>query len=296
MTRIAAGWLVVIACSASACDADGPEDGLRGEALPDGSGGEPVNQPIDQPIDRERAEGLVSPSPDLASYPAVVYHLDSTLENEGQGTCMDIPGGAAVLGAPVNQYPCHGGPAQQFYFEPRGDNSVVRNASTGMCVMPDAPTGSGFTLAQAPCDPANQAQEFFVWAFDKDHQPPYRNRMLLIWAPDLSYCVAATPGADPLELVPCSSDHDQIWEASYPNLTVPCAGHCGGYALVGCGCWDGCAKDMTYCCADWEQSCAVDSPPPPPPVGEDCSPDEQCCDPAPGGGCWQCWPAELQCP
>lgn len=280
-------WAVVATALVLGCSAtQSPESPLLDEDEASGDGASAI---------ADGGDGeLASPTSTEAPYSDIPWNLHSTLYNLGQTTCMDIPWGNPNPGEPANQYPCHGGPAQQFYLAQRPTGAVIRNANTGMCIMPDAATGSGYTLAQQPCDPTDTTQEFFPYVYIKGFQPPYDNTMVLYWADDPSLCVEAVPGIKQLELRPCTSSNDQSWYMSFPNLTHPCSGHCGEFALVGCVCDDRCMDSPGSCCPNWEESC--NSEPPPPPEGEDCEEGEQCCGSAVGGGCWMCWPEDQPCP
>jgi|JI10StandDraft_1071094.scaffolds.fasta_scaffold22718_4 hypothetical protein len=78
----------------------------------------------------------------------------ATTTTAGVEMCMDIPWGSAAPQTPVNQYPCHGGKAQQFYLE--WDLNfwtfrVISNAS-GLCLdVAGASTTSGALVQQYGC-------------------------------------------------------------------------------------------------------------------------------------------------
>jgi Ricin-type beta-trefoil lectin domain-like len=94
------------------------------------------------------------------SRPFSLYYLRNQAD-WATGNCLDIPSGSTDSHAPVNQYPCHYGPAQQFYFDYRQNATypAIVSASSGMCIdIPNASTASGTGLQQYPCHGgANQA-------------------------------------------------------------------------------------------------------------------------------------------
>lgn len=69
------------------------------------------------------------------------------------GKCADVPGGAQVPGAQLQQYSCHGGPNQRWAFMPNSDGSyLIRNLATNMCldVSGNAITDNA-AVGQWPC-------------------------------------------------------------------------------------------------------------------------------------------------
>jgi hypothetical protein len=72
----------------------------------------------------------------------------------GAEMCFDVPGGSASPQTPINQYPCHGGKAQQFYLEwdlAFSSFRIYSNAS-GLCLdVASASTVSGAAIQQYGC-------------------------------------------------------------------------------------------------------------------------------------------------
>lgn len=81
--------------------------------------------------------------------------------------CLDIPWGGPFPNFPLNQYPCHYGPAQRFWLDYSVDPDKPRmvSDSSGLCI--DVPSGSsadGVNLQQYPCHTgANQRFEMTFW-------------------------------------------------------------------------------------------------------------------------------------
>jgi hypothetical protein len=127
--------------------------------------------------------------------------------------CLDIPWGEARAGLPVNQFACHGGPAQRFAFERVGLGNAyrLRNTSSRLCVTPQAAGAGRFTLVQTACGQTTQQQ------FSLDGQlPPYQlPQSTLRWVQDPAYCVdvpsgVATDGVQ-LQLYPCHFQSNQVF-------------------------------------------------------------------------------------
>lgn len=78
----------------------------------------------------------------------------ATTTPAGVEMCMDLPWGSASPQTPINQYPCHGGKAQQFYLEWDANFWAFRiysNAS-GLCLdVASASTVSGAAIQQYGC-------------------------------------------------------------------------------------------------------------------------------------------------
>lgn len=84
----------------------------------------------------------------------------ATTTVNGVEMCMDLPWGSASPQTPINQYPCHGGKAQQFYLEwdlAFASFRIYSNAS-GLCLdVASASTVSGAAIQQYGC--ANQPNQ-----------------------------------------------------------------------------------------------------------------------------------------
>ncbi|MFP4031992.1 MAG: RICIN domain-containing protein [Desulfococcaceae bacterium] len=69
------------------------------------------------------------------------------------GRCLDVSGNSEASGANVQQYPCHGGPNQQWRLEPIGDGAYrIVAVHSDFCLDVDgAATESGANVQQYPC-------------------------------------------------------------------------------------------------------------------------------------------------
>jgi hypothetical protein len=57
------------------------------------------------------------------------------LQTQYSGKCADVPASSATLGLQMQQYSCHGGPNQRWYFMPGSDGSyLIRNMATNLCL------------------------------------------------------------------------------------------------------------------------------------------------------------------
>jgi hypothetical protein len=69
------------------------------------------------------------------------------------GNCLDVSGDRREAGANVQQYPCHGGPNQQWRLEPIGDGAYrIVAVHSGACLDVDgASAEAGANVQQYPC-------------------------------------------------------------------------------------------------------------------------------------------------
>jgi hypothetical protein len=80
-------------------------------------------------------------------------YLIHTLGPAGERMCLDVPWGNPYPHAGLNQYPCHGGPAQRWFldYSNAGGPGLV-NAVTGSCIdVPGGSQQSGQALQMFPC-------------------------------------------------------------------------------------------------------------------------------------------------
>ena len=80
-------------------------------------------------------------------------------------TCLDLTGGATSSGTAVNQWPCHYGQNQSFYFDFRTSSShpALVSAASGLCIDIPGPTSNAIGLQQYACHGrANQGWEMFL--------------------------------------------------------------------------------------------------------------------------------------
>ncbi|MEM9488178.1 MAG: RICIN domain-containing protein, partial [Myxococcota bacterium] len=86
-----------------------------------------------------------------------------TKPNSTQRMCLDVPWGSPYQHTPVNQYPCHYGPAQVFYLDWKGSSdATLIAASSGKCIdVPSGTSNSGQNLQIYTChDGPNQRWDF----------------------------------------------------------------------------------------------------------------------------------------
>lgn len=82
--------------------------------------------------------------------PADVVHTRSP---GGAPMCLDIASGNPYDHANVNQYPCHGGDNQRWYFEWRTGGAALVNVATGTCLdVPGFDTRAGTRLQAYTCN------------------------------------------------------------------------------------------------------------------------------------------------
>lgn len=96
--------------------------------------------------------------------PFSLYYLRDPNDPNSRN-CLDIPNGSTASGAAVNQYPCHYGPAQSFYFDFRTNSSypAIVSAASGLCIDIPGPTSNAIGLQQYTCHGgANQGWEMFL--------------------------------------------------------------------------------------------------------------------------------------
>lgn len=157
--------------------------------------------PAEEPALEADAEGL-------RAAPAY-YEVRGLVTNK----CLDIPWGEARAGLPVNQFTCHGGPAQRFAFERTGLGNAyrLRNTSSGLCVTPQAAAAGRIVLVQTACGQLT-AQQFTL---DGQAFPYQTAQSSLHWVQDPAYCVDVPSGLTndglQLQLYPCNRQSNQIF-------------------------------------------------------------------------------------
>lgn len=131
----------------------------------------------------------------------------------GTNKCLDIPWGEARAGLPVNQFTCHGGPAQRFDFQLSGFGTAyrLRNTSSGLCVTPQANGQGGYVLVQTAC--GGTAQQQFV--LDGQASAYAVAQSSLRWVQDPNYCVDVPSGRPTdglqLQLYRCNGQSNQVF-------------------------------------------------------------------------------------
>ena len=141
----------------------------------------------------------------------------TAIRNLYTGKCMDIANGSAASGVPVNQYHCHGGPAQQFRLQTAVQGTPllrVVNVNSGLCVVPTGYRGwstQSMRLVQAPCGTA-----YASWTLDRRTDTPTGATAALRWGYDGAYCIDVPGGwsVDSLQLqaYPCHGGPNQTFD------------------------------------------------------------------------------------
>ena len=128
--------------------------------------------------------------------------------------CADIPWASPFSGEPMNQYPCHYGPAQRFWLdygiEP--DHPRLVSDASGLCAdVPGASSAGGYNLQQYECHAGtNQRFELSLWG---DSAGGWKVRPLSGLSANLCLGVegGSSPNAAPLEQRSCGGSWDQRW-------------------------------------------------------------------------------------
>ncbi len=100
------------------------------------------------------AQNLFGVRAQPSARPFSLYYLRNPSDADSKN-CLDVPSGTTTDHASVNQFPCHFGPAQQFYLDYRSDPSfpALVSATSGLCVdIPWASRVSGTDLQQTTCN------------------------------------------------------------------------------------------------------------------------------------------------
>ena len=166
------------------------------------------------------ATGCVEPldegDPALAEETFELAAFARSIQNVFTSKCFDIPWGTAQPGAPVNQFTCHGGPAQQFVVE--GTPGVpglvrIRNTSTNKCVTPTGYQGwstPSMRLVQVSCGSTSN------WTLENRSDVAGGIRTGFRWAYDSAYCIDVPGGSsqDSLQLqaFPCHGGPVQVFD------------------------------------------------------------------------------------
>ncbi|MEJ7603451.1 MAG: RICIN domain-containing protein [Kofleriaceae bacterium] len=91
-----------------------------------------------------------------------------TRPNATARMCLDVPWGSPFSQTAVNQFACHNGPAQRWWFDYRVDSVYPRlvNDSSGLCLdVAGASTASGADFQVYPCHSGlNQRLDMTLWA------------------------------------------------------------------------------------------------------------------------------------
>ncbi len=138
-----------------------------------------------------------------------------SIQSRASGKCLDIPNGSFASGAPVNQFTCHGGPAQQFAVDVVPLGYVrIRNTRSNLCVAPTGYAGwstPSMRLVQSACSgPYVQWNRVNVVALAGGTRSTFQ------WGYDGAYCIDVPSGstADSLQLqaYPCHGGLNQSFE------------------------------------------------------------------------------------
>lgn len=96
--------------------------------------------------------------------PFSLYYLRNQADSSSRN-CLDIPWASTATHAPINQFPCHYGQNQSFYFDYRSSSThpAIVSAASGLCIDIPGPTSSTIGLQQYPCHGgANQGWEMYL--------------------------------------------------------------------------------------------------------------------------------------
>ena len=139
-----------------------------------------------------------------------------SIENVHTRKCFDIPWGSTSSGAPVNQFTCHGGPAQQFVVEatPGVPGFVrVRNTNSNLCVTPTGYQGwstPSMRLVQVTCGSTSN------WTLENRADLSGGYRTTFRWAYDSAYCIDVPGGSSQdglqLQAFPCHGGNNQRFD------------------------------------------------------------------------------------
>ena len=162
----------------------------------------------DQPVDDDELE-LDETWQELAAYTRSVQNIYT-------GKCLDIPWGSLASGAAVNQFTCHGGPAQQFAVE--GTPGIpgfvrIRNLRSGLCATPTGYQGystPSMPLVQVACGSTSNWTRENTTTLSGGYRTTFR------WAYDSAYCIDVPGGwsTDSLQLqaYPCHGGPNQRFD------------------------------------------------------------------------------------
>ena len=217
------------------------------------------------------------------------------VRNRSTGQCIDIPWGSPSALA-VNQYPCHGGGAQQFDFESIGSGQHrLRNASSGRC--PSYSTyvgGSGcWSVAQGACTTFGPAFDVQTVSNTSAGAIVRLESTNLDWQGQ-DWCLQTPPSGSGLRYHVCDGGLDQQWEL-VDISTNTCEGSCGGRSEGSCWC-DSLCTGFGDCCFDFQNFCGGSGSGGGGGGGNGCSSGETCCEPLPGNDCNICVPDGNECP
>ncbi len=90
-----------------------------------------------------------------------------TLTNQSSQKCMDVVGAVTDVHAQVQQYPCHGGPNQQWRFVPVGDGYfAIISVNSGLCLdIPNSSGADGVWVQQYPFQGHANQQWRLAWEY-----------------------------------------------------------------------------------------------------------------------------------
>lgn len=96
--------------------------------------------------------------------PFSLYYLRNQADSNSRN-CLDIPWASTASHAAINQFPCHYGQNQSFYFDYRTSSThpSIVSAASGLCIDIPGPTSNAVGLQQYPCHGgANQGWEMYL--------------------------------------------------------------------------------------------------------------------------------------
>jgi hypothetical protein len=129
----------------------------------------------------------------------------TTVRNVWSGKCLDIPWGEARDGQVVNQYSCHGGPAQRWLIDPATTAGGIRIRFQGsnLCIKAIGNgSAASYKLVLGACD--SLASFYYSSSLKR-----------LEWLPYSWYCMDAPGNWDGLQMQVFSSCHagnNQKWD------------------------------------------------------------------------------------
>lgn len=156
-------------------------------------------------------------SEDVGEASEALSAFPKSIQSRATNKCFDIPGGSTAAGAAINQFTCHGGPAQQFVLDsvPGLPGFVrIRNTSSNLCVTPTGYAGYStprMSLVQSTC-----SSPYANWTRDSLVAVSGGTRSAFRWAYDAAYCIDVPGGSttDGLQLqaYPCHGGINQSFE------------------------------------------------------------------------------------
>jgi hypothetical protein len=132
------------------------------------------------------------------------------LVNVNSGKCLDVANWSRNSNAPVNQFECHGGANQRWYFwtVPGTGRALIINDWSGQCLdIPGASLSDGAQLQQFPCH--GFANQRFHYAYF-DERLPNENSGKCLDVPN-----GSTANEVRIQQFTCHSGNNQKWRIEY---------------------------------------------------------------------------------